>query len=167
MADVIQNAGGGIVRRFIDQGDGTVAEVVALALGTPAVDLTAFTAAVSAFTAAAVALATSLGSLVVDPAGRTIAAGESGSIYSNEGASALDVFTLPPAAQGLRFSFMVEDADGIKVVAGTGDTIQVAASVSAAAGHAQNTTIGSSLTLVALNATEWMAISAVGTWTVA
>ena len=73
---------------------------------------------------------------------------------------------LPSAAAGLDFSFMVQDADGIRVTAATGDTIRVGTALSGVAGKIESTTIGSSVRLIALNATEWMAVSMVGSWTV-
>lgn len=120
----------------------------------------------AAVLAAILAQTAALGSLVVDADGRTIAAAETKTAYSNEGATAIAPFVLPAAAAGLDFTFIVQDADGIRVTAGAGDTIQVAAAVSAAAGKIESTTIGSAVRLIALNATEWMAVSAVGTWTV-
>lgn len=92
---------------------------------------------------------------------------ESGKRFSNEGSAAKNYHTLPAARAGLMFTFVVQDADGVRVVAGAGDTIRIAASESAAAGYAECATIGNVLTLLAVNATEWIAISYVGTWTVA
>ena len=116
--------------------------------------------------AALLALTASLGALVVDADGRTIAAAETRTIYSNEGATAIAPFVLPTAAAGLDFSFMVQDADGIRVTAAAGDSIQVGTALSGVAGKIESTTIGSSVRLIALNATEWMAVSMVGSWTV-
>lgn len=87
-------------------------------------------------------------------------------VYTNEGTTAQNYRTLPSAAAGYQFTFVVQDADGIRVVAAAGDTIRIAGTVSATAGYAQSTTIGSTLTLVAINATEWVAISWLGTWTI-
>lgn len=87
-------------------------------------------------------------------------------VFTNEGATAQIVFNLPTAAVNLTYTFFVQDADGVKVVANTGDTIRLAGSVSASAGNIVNNTIGGSVTLVAINATEWVATSIVGTWTV-
>lgn len=47
----------------------------------------------------------------------------------------------------------------------SGDTIRIAASVTAAAGSITCNTVGSSVTLQAINATEWVATAVVGTWT--
>ena len=50
-------------------------------------------------------------------------------------------------------------------VANTDDTIRVIDKVTAAAGYIESTTIGSTVTLVSVNAVEWYAIAIKGTWT--
>lgn len=91
---------------------------------------------------------------------------ESGTVLTNEGATAQNYHTLPTAAAGLVFEFVVQDADGIRVVAATGDTIQDVGTVSATAGYIQSTTIGSVIRLAAINATQWVVMSKQGAWTV-
>lgn len=100
------------------------------------------------------------------PDSDTLTGGEVGKTLTNEGAAAQVVATLPPARAGLSYSFVVQDADGLRVQAGSGDTVRIAASVSAAAGYAECATIGNAVTFVAINGTEWVATSVVGTWTV-
>ncbi|OQC39624.1 MAG: hypothetical protein BWX64_01613 [Acidobacteria bacterium ADurb.Bin051] len=95
-----------------------------------------------------------------------LTAAESGTLLTNEGATAQNYHTLPTAAVGLCFEFVVADADGIRIVAGADDTIRVAGDVSATAGYIQNSTIGGAVRLCAINAVEWVAMSYVGTWTV-
>jgi hypothetical protein len=95
-----------------------------------------------------------------------LAATESNSVMTNEGATALNVHLLPTAAKGLTFTFVVQDADGIRIAANTDDIIRIAESVTAATGFIESTVIGSVITLVAINATEWVAISVVGTWVI-
>lgn len=95
-----------------------------------------------------------------------ITAAQSGTVFTNEGASALGTFNLPTAAANLIYTFVVQDSDGIKIVANTGDTIRISASASASAGNATSTVIGSTVTIVAINATEWISISTNGTWIV-
>lgn len=100
-----------------------------------------------------------------------ITAAESGTLYTNEGATATNYHTLPAAAAGVGpLTFVVQDADGIRIVANTGDTIQMDATVSGLAGFAESTTVGNAVTLIAINNTEWIAVSYVGTvggtWTV-
>ncbi|HUT61981.1 MAG TPA: hypothetical protein VNA25_29435, partial [Phycisphaerae bacterium] len=97
---------------------------------------------------------------------RTVTSLESGGTFTNEGAAALQVFDLPTAVAGLRYTFIVQDADGIQVNAAAADTIRVGAAVSAAAGLVSSTNIGAVVTIVAINATEWLATSVINTWTV-
>lgn len=91
---------------------------------------------------------------------------ESGTIFTNEGATAKVYHSLPTAAAGLVYTFVVQDTDGIRVVAATGDTIRINTSVSATAGYCEATAAGATVTLYAINATEWIATSSLGTWTV-
>lgn len=95
-----------------------------------------------------------------------LTAAESDTVLTNEGVTAANYHTLPTAAAGLTFTFYCQDTDGIRIVAGTGDTIRLYNSVSVSAGYAESTTIGSVIILVAINATEWVATSIVGTWIV-
>jgi hypothetical protein len=95
-----------------------------------------------------------------------LAVAESRTLLTNEGATAENYHTLPTAAAGYEFIFYCQDTDGIRVVANTGDTIRLGASVSASAGFVRSVAAGSCVTLVAINATEWVATSIVGTWTV-
>lgn len=93
-----------------------------------------------------------------------ITADESGRHFTNEGATAKNYHTLPTAVAGLRFTFIVQDADGIRIVANTGDTLRIDTNVGTAAGYTESTALGSSITFVAINATEWVATSFVGSW---
>lgn len=84
---------------------------------------------------------------------------------NNIGASALSVRTLPTAIAGAEYTFIVDDTDGIQVVANTGDILRIAGNTGTAAGSTTSTTIGSVIRLLAIDATYWDAISVVGTWT--
>lgn len=94
----------------------------------------------------------------------TVSALDCSSVYTNEGASAKIVFNLPTAVAGYKYTWVVQDADGIDITAASGDTIRFGSTVTAAAGTITSTTIGSTITLVAINATEWVATSLMGTW---
>ena len=85
-----------------------------------------------------------------------LTAAESGKTLTNEGTTALNYHTLPTAAAGLIFCFRVQDGDGIRVTAASGDTIQLGNMVSVAAGYIQSTVIGAELCIEAINATEWI-----------
>lgn len=94
----------------------------------------------------------------------TVLTTESNAHFTNEGAAAKIVFNLPTAAANLKYTFIVQDADGIDITAATGDTIRRDTSVTATGGTITSTSIGSTITLVAINATEWIATEIVGTW---
>jgi len=87
-------------------------------------------------------------------------------LITNEGASGELVIQLPTAAARLEYLFFVSAAQNLKIQAASGDTIQVLTLTSPAAGYIEAAVSGSSITLVAINATEWVATSALGTWTV-
>lgn len=86
-------------------------------------------------------------------------------VLTNEGAAARNYHTLPSAVAGYQFTFVSQDADLMRVTANTGDTIRVAGGVTAAAGFIENGAIGDVITLVAINATEWIDLASRGTWT--
>lgn len=102
----------------------------------------------------------------VAAAPNAITAIESGTVFTNEGAAAENVHDLPTAVAGLQYTFIVQDADGIQVNAATADTIRHDGTVSASAGLIESATIGNVVTLVAINATEWIATTLVGAWTI-
>lgn len=87
-------------------------------------------------------------------------------VYTNQGAGAPVTFNLPTASVGQTFTFIVQSAQNVVVTASAGDTIRLAANVSAAAGTATSNQVGDVLVLVAINATEWIATSIVGVWNV-
>lgn len=92
-------------------------------------------------------------------------ANRTGTLYTNEGAASRVDTTLPTAEAGVAYTFVVQDADGVRVTAAAGDTIRIAGTVTAAAGYIESATIGNTVTLVAINATEWVATASHGTWT--
>ena len=102
---------------------------------------------------------------------KTVVAAEANEVYANDGASgaaSLRAITLPSAVAGYVFTMVNETgtgANGIRVVASTGDTLQIGTVVTIAAGYAESTRLGDSVTLVAINATEWMATAFTGSWT--
>jgi hypothetical protein len=91
---------------------------------------------------------------------------DSAAVYTNEGDANGAAITLPTAAAGYSFTFVIQAAQTLTITANTGDTIRIAGNVTAAAGAISAATVGNAVTLVAINATEWVATSAVGTWTI-
>lgn len=97
----------------------------------------------------------------------TVAVGESRALYTNEGSGGSITFNLPAAAANLEYLFFVQAAHNVVVDAAGTNTIRIAAGVSSAGGTATNGTVGGVLHLVAINATEWVALSSTGTWALA
>lgn len=93
-----------------------------------------------------------------------LTANESFKVLTNEGVTAKNYHTLPAAAASLTYTFVVQDADGLRITAGADDTIRLGSKVTAAAGYIESTTIGDYVTLVSINAVEWVG-HAYGTWT--
>lgn len=93
-----------------------------------------------------------------------ITSSESGTLYTNEWATALNYHTLPTASAWLTYTFYVDDADWIRITANTGDIIQINGVASASAWYAECTAIGGCLTLTAINATDWVATSVIWAW---
>ena len=91
---------------------------------------------------------------------------DSNALFTNAGASGEVDFTLPSAVVGQTYSFYVDAAQTVKIIAGSSATIQVAGSSSAPAGNITNATQGACITLVAISTTKWVATCREGPWTV-
>lgn len=104
------------------------------------------------------------GKVVAVTASRSIRFYESGTTYTNEGATALRTHTLPTASVNIEYSWYVQNSFGLKVTAASGDTIRIKGGVTAAAGSVQSTNVGDTLTLKCINATEWVATEVFGSW---
>lgn len=90
--------------------------------------------------------------------------GESGSVHTNAGASGTVALTLPSAAAGLEFTFTVMAAQQLRVTPASGDAIYIGASAGAAAEYWVADAAGETVTLIAVDATNWVAMSYIGTW---
>ncbi len=91
---------------------------------------------------------------------------ESGRLFTNEGVAAKNFHTLPSAAKDLSYTFYVQDAFGMRIVANTGDTIRLTNQVSKTAGFVESLNVGALVKLTAINATEWIAEDVVSAWDV-
>lgn len=90
---------------------------------------------------------------------------DSDTAFTNTGASGTVNFTLPTAAVGLTYTFYRDANQTLRITAGASTTIRVNTSVTAAAGNVTLDAVGSSVTLVAISTTQWIAIASVGTFT--
>lgn len=107
-------------------------------------------------------------SVEVFDANDTLTAAETGKVCVTEGhgTAANIIFTLPPAAAGLTYTFVdgnATAADDLWITAGTGDTINGGT----AAKSFKNTgdVVNASVVFVAQSAVDWVAMpSSIGTW---
>lgn len=90
---------------------------------------------------------------------------QSGSFFTNEGATEQVYLDLPAAKQDLVFDFIISDSYGVRITSGSGDTIRLYSDVTPAAGYIESTDIGSTLRIKAINDTEWVVVSSSGQWT--
>lgn len=87
-------------------------------------------------------------------------------VFTNTGAVAQVIFTLPAAAASKGpYTFVVDAVQNIRVTAGSGDVIDLAGTDTAAAGHVDCASKGCTLTLVGIAVNKWFAIMLMGTWT--
>ncbi|MEA1950588.1 MAG: hypothetical protein U9N87_04345 [Planctomycetota bacterium] len=107
-----------------------------------------------------------LKTVTVDIDDRVLTTAESGHVLTNGADADTSVFTLPTAAAGLVYTFVdVEAAAGadLCILANTDDKIQNG--TAAQYYNCYDDTYGSTVTLVAVDATEWVVIATNGTWT--
>lgn len=96
-----------------------------------------------------------------------LTAAETGKVLTNEGTTSKNFHQLPAAQAGLCYLFACEDGDGIRIDAANYNFIYVADSISSEGGYIESTLVGSTIILIAINSTDWMAWGAMGTWNVA
>lgn len=93
---------------------------------------------------------------------------DGGNAFNNIGAAGEVDFTLPSSANtyvGMVASFDVAVAQTLKVIAGTGVTIQIGASASSSGGSVSANQVGAHIRLKALTPTLWISLEHEGTWT--
>lgn len=95
----------------------------------------------------------------------TLLVSESGSVQTNAGAGGAAAWVLPAAAPGLEFTFVVMAAQELRVTPAAGDAINIAGSQGDAAEYWTANAVGASLTLIAVDDTNWVAKCYTGTWT--
>lgn len=87
-------------------------------------------------------------------------------VLTNTGAVGDTQQALPTASAGRVVEFAVGSANYLRIDAAAGDVIRDAGTVSVAAGYIRSNVIGSTLRLIAIDATTWMVMSKQGTWTI-
>ena len=84
--------------------------------------------------------------------------------FCNDGSSGTITLTLPTAVAGYRIIVTNAESQTLQIAPGAGDNVTTS-SVSASATGIKTTGKGDSTTLIAINATEWIAQETTGTWT--
>lgn len=95
----------------------------------------------------------------------TLLTSDQGTFFTNTGAAGEVDFTLPTAAAGLTYTFYIDTAQVLKIIAGASTTIRILGSVSSSAGNINASTVGNFVRLTAISATQWVGEGAGGTWT--
>lgn len=88
-----------------------------------------------------------------------LTAEESLSTFTNKGTSVLNYHTLPAAQAGVRYTFVCDDSNGIRITAAAGDRIRMGAAVSALGGFVESQFFGAYVTLLATDDAQWVAIA--------
>ena len=94
-----------------------------------------------------------------------IAVTESGTVLTNLGSNGADAWTLPSAAIGLNYIFVVMAAQEMQITPAGGDIINIDGTAADVAEYWTANAIGETLHLVAVDTTNWIAVSFTGTWT--
>jgi hypothetical protein len=89
-----------------------------------------------------------------------IAVSENRNIFTNQGAAAQVILTLPAAVAGLSYSFSVAAAFNLRVLADGTDTIRDGAEISVDGGYTESDDVGNYLTLRCLKDGEWIVAGA-------
>ncbi len=102
-----------------------------------------------------------------DADAHTVTAAESGTVLTNAGNDGDPVgeFTLPSAAVGLNYCFIVMVNQELRVIPAAGDAINIAGVQGDAAEYWTANATGESLCIVAVDVNNWVATSYAGTWT--
>jgi hypothetical protein len=101
-----------------------------------------------------------------DTNGETLTDLYSGRVITNTGATGSQTFDLPPAATGSHFVFSLSTNKAILVNPQSDDLI-IGLTSGSLGGDAisSDTTIGSTVELVAIDSANWLPIRVIGTWT--
>jgi len=100
-----------------------------------------------------------------DTNGKALSITESGTVQTNAGAVGAAAWTLPGAAAGIKYCFIVMAAQELRVTPAAGDVINIAGIAADATEYWTANAAGESLCIVAVDVTNWVATSFTGTWT--
>lgn len=96
----------------------------------------------------------------------TVSTIDNGTHFDNIGASGTVIFSLPAAARGLSYEFLVSAAFTVEILCAGTDKIAIGGTNSAGGGNAQTNTPFATLAIEAHAAGQWVSRSATASWTV-
>lgn len=91
----------------------------------------------------------------------TIGANQNGTLFVLRPLTAKRTLTLPGAAAGLEFDFLIADTDSLRIMTATGDSLITSAGVASKT----TTSVAGTVRLVAMDAVRWIMLYTLGTWT--
>jgi hypothetical protein len=103
--------------------------------------------------------------VLADEDGGGLTGNHSGLVITNTSATGGQTFTLPHAAAGMHFVFSLSAAQYIEVDPQNLDQIIGFPTTAAGDKIRSDTIVGTTIELVAVDSTKWLAIRKVGTWT--
>ncbi len=107
-----------------------------------------------------------VGTVVSKTTNYSVLAADSNTHFNNVGSSGAVTFTLPAAAAGLRYTFVVAANHAVTVAAVGLDQIALAPANSAASGNVSSSEQFDVLTLEYHTTNQWIVTSATGAWAV-
>jgi hypothetical protein len=95
----------------------------------------------------------------------SVSPSETTTCFTNEGAASGITFMLPAAVKNLNYTFFMQNSNQMTVQAQSGNTIRIGLDVTSSGGTISGFDTGSSIKLVAINASEWVCLSLpTGSW---
>jgi hypothetical protein len=97
----------------------------------------------------------------------TLTAEDTGGLFIQGTATGTVIWTLPPAVEGLEYTFTIVANQTIRIQTAAGDQIRMTTGSSTAGGYVESATRWATITIKANGVTNWITKAITGTWTVA
>jgi hypothetical protein len=160
------NIGDGAAAKTVTLGSSNTTSTTTISAGSGNINLVGALATGDAITGdGTAALGGFLKTVTNDVDAHSVLVTESGTVLTNAGAGDAYAHTLPAAAIGLNYCFIVMAAQELRVTPAAGDAINIAGTAGAAAEYWTASAVGEALCIVATDVNTWVATSYTGTWT--
>jgi hypothetical protein len=157
--------GNGAAAKTVTLGSTNTTSTTTINAGSGAINLVGNLATGDAITGdGTAALGGFLKTVTDDTNGKVLNINESGTVQTNAGAGGAAAWTLPAAAAGVNYCFVVMAAQELRVTPAAGDKIVHGSTVMDAEEYYFADAIGESLCIQAVDGTNWVMMSSTGTW---